>query len=387
MPCLRVDEAGGVNIVYYDDRNTSSDSAEVYVSRSTDGGTTWTDILVSDHRFKPKPISGLASGYQGDYIGITSGNNKLWPYWCSDASGIYQAWTASVDLGTPSTHDYAVGPFIDFPPQFLKDSTYHIKAKVTNLGTSPETNVLVRFKVNGLGGNALPVSLPAGGADTVDFTWIPTSGGSYNLAVFSELGTDQNRANDTVKATVNVTGITHDYSAGPFVDFPSVFIKNNSYHIKAKVTNLGNVPETNVLVRFKVNGLGGNALAVSLPAGGADTVDFTWVPTTAGDFDLAIFSTLAGDVNRANDTVRATVRVYSAPAVSIFCDDFSGGTSNWTITNNGGTCVWQTIHQASEYILCHQQQSEMFLLQMLISAVQVQHCFRQQQQWKISTVR
>jgi hypothetical protein len=58
--------------------------------------------------------------------------------------------------------------------------------------------------------------------------------------------------------------------------------------------------------------------------------------------NLAIFSTLTGDINRANDTVKTTVRVYSAPAVSIFCDDFTGGTTNWTITNNGGTCVWQT---------------------------------------------
>ena len=342
FPCIRVDEGGGVNIVYYDDRNTSSDSSEVYVSRSTDGGNTWTDILVSDHRFKPKPISGLAGGYQGDYIGITSGNNKVWPYWCSDASGIYQAWITSVDLGTPSTHDYAVGPFIDFPSQFTINTTYHIKAKVTNLGTSPETNVRVRFKINGVGGMYYDISLPAGGADTVDFTWIPTTVGSYNLAVFSELGTDQNRANDTVKATVNVTNIIHDYSVGPFIDFPEIFIKNNSYHIKAKVTNLGNFPETNVRVSFKINGVGGMYYNISLPAGGADTVDFTWVPNTAGDFNLAIFSALAGDVNRANDTVKANVRVYSAPAVTIFCDDFSGGPTNWTITNNGGTCVWQT---------------------------------------------
>ncbi len=111
MPWLRVDEGGGVNVIYYDDRNTSSDSAEVMVSRSVDGGTTWTDIVVSDHRFKPAPIAGLAGGYQGDYIGITSGNGKLWPYWCDKSSGIYQAWITSVTLPTtistfPYTEDF-----------------------------------------------------------------------------------------------------------------------------------------------------------------------------------------------------------------------------------------------------------------------------------------
>ncbi len=96
MPWLCVDDGGGVNVVYYDDRLTSSDSAMVYVSRSIDGGTTWTDIPIPDSRFKPAPISGLATGYQGDYIGITSGNGKIWPYWASNKSGNYQAWTTSI---------------------------------------------------------------------------------------------------------------------------------------------------------------------------------------------------------------------------------------------------------------------------------------------------
>jgi hypothetical protein len=37
---------------------------------------------------------------------------------------------------------------------------------------------------------------------------------------------------------------------------------------------------------------------------------------------------------------------------NLYCweDDFSLGTGNWTITNDGGTCVWQ-IHQANEYTM------------------------------------
>jgi len=96
---VNVDENGGVNVIYYDTRNTpTNDSAQIYISRSLDGGNTWTDILVSDHKFKPKAIQGLAGGYQGDYIGITSGNNSIWPYWCEDITGLYQAWTARVDI-------------------------------------------------------------------------------------------------------------------------------------------------------------------------------------------------------------------------------------------------------------------------------------------------
>jgi hypothetical protein len=101
MSAIRVDENGGVNIVYYDQRNTTADSASVWVSRSIDGGNTWTDFQVMDGNFRPTPISGLAGGYQGDYIGITSGNAKIFPYWADNRTGIYQAWIAAVTIADP----------------------------------------------------------------------------------------------------------------------------------------------------------------------------------------------------------------------------------------------------------------------------------------------
>jgi len=104
FPAIRVDEFGGLNVVYYDDRNVGGNQVQVFVSRSLDGGNTWTDIQVSDHAFTPAPISGLAGGYQGDYIGITSNSNKVWPFWMDNSSGIYQAWTTSIDLGPGITH-------------------------------------------------------------------------------------------------------------------------------------------------------------------------------------------------------------------------------------------------------------------------------------------
>lgn len=100
FPAIRVDEDGGINVVYIDNRNITPDSAQVYLSRSTDGGSTWRDYLVSDHRFKPQGISGAGSGNQGDNIGITSGNNKLWPVWMDNSTGVYQVWTAPIDLNT-----------------------------------------------------------------------------------------------------------------------------------------------------------------------------------------------------------------------------------------------------------------------------------------------
>jgi hypothetical protein len=109
FPCVRVDEYGGVNVAYYDNRDfpSSGDSCSVWISRSIDGGNTWTDVEVADHHFKPKTANGMAGGYMGDYIGITSGNNKVWAFWMDDkagAVGFYNAWAGYISLGPSILH-------------------------------------------------------------------------------------------------------------------------------------------------------------------------------------------------------------------------------------------------------------------------------------------
>jgi hypothetical protein len=103
---MTVDAATGhVYLVFYDQRNTSSDSAEVYMARSIDGGLTFENFKVSDARFKPKPISGLAGGYHGDYIGVTALNNNVYPFWTDDRTGNYQGWSAKVTFGPNIIHN------------------------------------------------------------------------------------------------------------------------------------------------------------------------------------------------------------------------------------------------------------------------------------------
>jgi hypothetical protein len=134
----------------------------------------------------------------------------------------------------------------------------------------------------------------------------------------------------------------HDYAVGPFLSFPEQFVKDSSYSIKAAVKNLGTSNESNVPIKFFVNGSQLSATTLSLTSGQVDSVSFAWTPTTSGNFTLAIASALATDSNRYNDTVKTTINVIPSAIYTIFCDDFTGGTANWTITNNGGTCVWQT---------------------------------------------
>ncbi|MEI7897352.1 MAG: T9SS type A sorting domain-containing protein, partial [bacterium] len=97
FPAVHVDKTGAIDIIFYDDRNTSTDSAGVFLARSQDGGDNWHEYEISDHNFMPKPIGGLGQGYQGDNIDITSTTTKLWPVWMDNSSGIYQVWTVPID--------------------------------------------------------------------------------------------------------------------------------------------------------------------------------------------------------------------------------------------------------------------------------------------------
>ncbi|MEK9137262.1 MAG: sialidase family protein, partial [Bacteroidota bacterium] len=99
IPAITVDAAGGVSVVYYDSRNVATnDSVEVFLSRSVDGGNTWTDILVSEHRFTPRAIGTLGTGWPGDNVGVASTDSTLLVVWCSTASGMKQVWGAFLPL-------------------------------------------------------------------------------------------------------------------------------------------------------------------------------------------------------------------------------------------------------------------------------------------------
>jgi hypothetical protein len=208
FPCVCVDENGGVNVAYYDNRNFPSvgDSATVFISRSLDGGTTWTDIEVADHHFRPHPDPGLSGGYMGDYIGCAAGNGKVWAFWMDDKAGSgYNAWAGYILSGPALAHDYVCGPFLSVPPYFLISHTYAMKTKVTNAGTSPETSVPIKWFIDGALINTTNLSLAPSASDSVSNNWVtPGTAGAHTLMYVAALGTDLNRANDTVRMTVNV---------------------------------------------------------------------------------------------------------------------------------------------------------------------------------------
>ncbi|GIV45869.1 MAG: hypothetical protein KatS3mg036_0687 [Ignavibacterium sp.] len=111
FPWCTVDQStGNLFVVFYDNRETTNDSSGVYMAVSYNGGISFTNFRVSDQNFRPKPIAGLAGGYQGDYIGVAAANNKAYPFWTDDRTGNYQAWITEVSVGPPCPVDPVSNP-------------------------------------------------------------------------------------------------------------------------------------------------------------------------------------------------------------------------------------------------------------------------------------
>ncbi len=127
FPTVHIDDYGAINIIYYDDRNTTSDSTGVFLSRSTDGGVSWNEYEISDHNFKPNAIGGLGQGYQGDNIDITSTSTQLLPVWMDNSTGIYQIWTSPISFTDLDHIDNLHKPFFylnqNFPNPFNQSTT------------------------------------------------------------------------------------------------------------------------------------------------------------------------------------------------------------------------------------------------------------------------
>ncbi len=81
-PWLAIDKSNGwLYIVFYDRRNTEYNYTDVYLARSTDGGETFDNFLISEESFNARK-----QNFIGDYISIASENEYIYPVWTHSIS-------------------------------------------------------------------------------------------------------------------------------------------------------------------------------------------------------------------------------------------------------------------------------------------------------------
>jgi hypothetical protein len=85
-PCIAVNETGNISIIFMDSRNTPDNTiVEAYLARSTDGGLSFTNELVSNEQ-TPTNIPGSNVRF-GDYIDVDYVGQNVVPVWTDERAG------------------------------------------------------------------------------------------------------------------------------------------------------------------------------------------------------------------------------------------------------------------------------------------------------------
>lgn len=199
------------------------DRLEIYTS--TDGGTTWTLLInllggVSGPLVTAPPTTSTfvptASQWATKRYALPVGTNSV-KFTGVSAYG-NELYIDNIVIGTPFTNDVGLAG-IDAPRTNISPGTTAPKVTVKNWGLATQTfPVTVTISPGGYSSTQTVTSLAPGGSQQITLTnWTPVVG-SYNITAVTQLGTDQNKSNDTAKLFVIVSnvnrGVLLEYCTG-----------------------------------------------------------------------------------------------------------------------------------------------------------------------------
>ena len=191
---------------------------QLVVYSSTNGGTTWTTLVtlaggVSGPLVTAPPTTSTfvptASQWATKKYALPIGTNKV-KFTGISAYG-NECYLDNIQVGSPYPNDIAAAS-IDAPVSNLVPGTYAPKVTVKNWGTLPQTAIPVTVTISpgGYTNTQTVASLASGSTSQLTFAnWTPAIG-SYTLKAISQLGTDQNRSNDTLTLFIIVSNINRN---------------------------------------------------------------------------------------------------------------------------------------------------------------------------------
>jgi hypothetical protein len=186
---------------------------------------------------------------------------------------------------------------------------------VANYGTVG-VSYSVRLRIGGVYDNSVPVTAHAPGTrQYLTFPlWTPAVTGTYAPVCSTGLGGDVDPANDTAMSECAIL-------EGPDIGVARVFSPADTIALGATATpacsvvNFGTVTASGT-VHMRIGSSYDNTAAVSglVPGAGLRVTFPDWTPALSGYYAVEGFTTLSGDVNRANDTSRGGCYVRAAVA-------------------------------------------------------------------------
>ncbi len=179
---MTVDQSdGNVYVVFYDRRNTTGNATDVVLAKSTDGGRTFSNSIISDSSFTPR--EGV---FFGDYTNIAAVNGVVYPVWMEldSASSELSVWTAIIRKGARITCSAAGGWNMLSVPVRMTDSAGStiFPGSISKCFSYDGKYVVRDYLVNG---SAYWVKYPSGGpvvftGDSLAEDSVPVSG-SWNM--------------------------------------------------------------------------------------------------------------------------------------------------------------------------------------------------------------
>lgn len=93
LPWIAVDhETGYIYIVYYDRRDHEDEHTDVYMAYSTDNGSSFKNVKISDSSFKPQ-----SDVFFGDYTNISAYSGRIAVVWTRMDNGKTSIWTSIIN--------------------------------------------------------------------------------------------------------------------------------------------------------------------------------------------------------------------------------------------------------------------------------------------------
>jgi hypothetical protein len=225
-------------------------------------------------------------------------------------------------------HDVAVISITPTTTPALETFSQNVTVNVKNEGNVSESfNVALADETAGtIATSPLSVTnLAPGVSQNVIFSWTPTSASLHKLTATADTVSGETDAADNVKSSdVTVDAIVHDASVVLITTAATPRQEGSAQNVTVNVKNEGNVSET-----FSVS-LGDPAgsirlvsasASVTLAAGAASDVIFSWTPTSGGSHTLTGTATLATDTDTADNEktldVAVTAIVHDASVLSV----------------------------------------------------------------------
>ena len=229
-------------------------------------------------------------------------------------------WTAQPPV---PEHDVAITN-IAAPSSAIKGESVSVGVTAANLGDFEENfTVTLTDCTDDVEIGSRAITLEAGASTTLTFSWdtaAATIGDHILEAVASTVPGETDLNNNSKTVTVTVREPAHDVAVTA-LDVPSQVVLGDVVTVEVSVANLGDFEESftvSLTDTTDSNEIG--TQAVTLDAGGSETLSFSWVTTGAslGDHLLeARASVVEGETETANNVKTATVSVIKAKALSV----------------------------------------------------------------------